>query len=212
MAEQASDRGAKRRPACCARRLPPFAARGAPQAGDPTLKRGLKSACSPPPPPPDHCLLLSRLHSSVLHAVARAIEKAGDWEPPAASHLSTRAHAAGHGPLCPRRAPPQLAAGAPLGPPRGRLCAGPCSPAPSCPPQVPREVASPPRRWPQAGRRGALPALCRLRWRLSASRSPPPRTLQACSPLLPTPSHGAGAQGPAVTRGPVCRVCVAARG
>lgn len=105
MAEQASDRGAKRRPACCARRLPPFAARGAPQAGDPTLKRGLKSACSPPPPPPDRCLLLSRLHSSVLHAVARAIEKAGDWEPPAASHLSTRAHAAGHGPLCPRRAP-----------------------------------------------------------------------------------------------------------
>lgn len=84
---------------------PPFAARGAPQAGDPTLKRGLKSACSPPPPPPGRCLLLSRLHSSVLHTVARAIEKAGDWEPPAASHLSTRAHAAGHGPLCPRRAP-----------------------------------------------------------------------------------------------------------
>lgn len=45
-------------------------------------------------------------------------------------------------PLPPAR-PPQLAAGAPLGPPRGRLCAGPCSPAPSCPPQVPREVASP---------------------------------------------------------------------
>lgn len=114
-------------------------------------------------------------------------------------------------PLPPARSP-QLAAGAPLGPPRGRLCAGPCSPAPSCPPQVPREVAYPPRRWPQAGRGGVLPALCRLRWRLSASRSPPPRTLQACSPLLPTPSHGAGAQGPAVTRGPVCRVCVAARG
>lgn len=114
-------------------------------------------------------------------------------------------------PLPPARSP-QLAAGAPLGPPRGRLCAGPCSPAPSCPPQVPREVAYPPRRWPQAGRGGVLPALCRLRWRLSASRSPPPRTLQACSPLLPTPLHGAGAQGPAVTRGPVCRVCVAARG
>lgn len=108
MAEQASDGGQggpSAAPPAVHAACPPFTACGAPQAGDPTLKRSLKSACSPPPPPPGRCLLLSRLHSSVLHAVARAIEKAGDWDPPAASHLSTRAHAAGHGPLCPRRAP-----------------------------------------------------------------------------------------------------------